>query len=166
MNILLTLILAVNIALLMLIFVAFNKIRVAFSAIRSEYDNLREQFHAFISPGHDDKGEALPSPLASITLALADQAGRSVVSSLKASYLGQASGSSRSEKAAEADLQLGLLEAANPMLGSVVNGIPALRKIAKKNPGLIEAVMSRFGGGNGSVISNSSSNNSQNNFKI
>lgn len=158
MNILLTAILIANVALLTLVFIAFR-------SVSRTYSNLRSEFHAFISPGRDDKGEATPSPLATITLALADQAGRSVVSSLKASFMGQASGASRAEKSAEADLQLDMIGAVNPGIGAIISGIPALRKIAKKNPGLIEAAVSRFTTKGNAVITTSTSGNTDN-FKL
>lgn len=140
MNILFSAILLVNIAILVVILVSFVK-------IRATYNNLRNEFRSFIMPGQDESGEAKPSPLATVTLALADQAARSVVSSLKASFLGQASGVSRQEAAIESDAKLDMISAVNPGMGALIQGIPALRKLAKKNPGLLDAALAKFAGG-------------------
>lgn len=139
MNILLTLILFANLAILAAILTVFIKVRRVYA-----------DFRAFVSPCIDEEGKPVPSPLAIIVNSLADQAVRNGVGYLKASFMGKKSGEVRADEALQTDLQLDLASAANPLIGQVLNGIPALRRLAKKNPGLIDLALSRMNlGGNG-----------------
>ena len=152
MSILLALILAVNLSILAVILVVFMKAR-----------RIYAEFREFITP----PDENTPSGLATVATSLADQVARSAIGSLKATFMAKKSGDVRAEQSIQTDLALDIASEANPIVGQLLTGIPALRKLAKKNPGLIDLVLSRLTipGGNGSSPAQPAMNN-QARFKL
>ena len=157
MNILLTLLLFTNLSILACILIVLFKARRIYS-----------EFQELITPGQDQDGKPTPSPLAIVITSLADQAVRNAVGYLKASFMGKKSVESRADDALQTDIQLDLAGAANPLIGQVLNGIPALRRLAKKNPGLIDLALSRMnlGGGSAPTAPANNNGNSQAKFKL
>lgn len=96
----------------------------------------------FIRPGEDGKG----SPFSQVAAGIAELMAQSLVASLKATLMGAQSGKVRKENAIDADTKLALIE--NTDLGQMALKIPGLRSFAKKNPGIIDFALSKFGGGN------------------
>ena len=164
MNILLIGILLVNIAILAIIGVVIVK-------LSRQYAVISRTFRAFIEPQHDSEGKPAPSAFAILTGNIADMLARSLVAQAKATFMGVQSGEKRLENAVEGELALGLAEQ-NPLVAGVLNSFPAIRKLAKKNPGLVDMVVQRFINkqfGSPGAISAPSGNNhaqTQTSFKI
>ena len=155
MNTLLTLLLLTNLSILACILIVLFKAR-----------RIYAEFQELITPGQDQEGKPTPSPLAIVITSLADQAVRNAVGYLKASFMGKKSGESRGDDALQADIQLDLASAANPLIGQVLNGIPALRRLAKKNPGLIDLALSRMNLGGRSAAAAPTNNNGDSQAKF
>lgn len=134
MNILLTLILIVNVGFLALILYAGYKI------VR-----VYREFKQFVS-APDDK---TPSPLANVVSTASDMIARSFVAQLKATFMGKQSGENRANAGVEADIAMDTISQINPVIGTVLNSFPALRKTLRRNPGLIDLAISKLAGTQG-----------------
>lgn len=135
MNGLLTALLVVNVALFVMLAVVFIKINRWSRTIAGIY----EDFKQFIAPPEEGK----PSALANLTQQIADLFGTAIVTHIKMSLLGTRSGEVRGEQAENADLAINVATGANPMLGAVAQ-IPGVKKLLKKNPALLDAVIQQF----------------------
>jgi len=139
MSILLTLILVSNLALLFVILLAFLKIRHAFAEIRGIYDDIQQ----FVTA----PDEKTPSPLAQFVSTIADMIARSMMAQIRTTFAGIAGGTARAEDAIGADIAQAALTQANPILAGLLNTVPQARRMLKKHPELIDAIVARFGGG-------------------
>lgn len=159
MNILLAAILLTNVAILTIFLVIFLKMSRAFNEVRGIYDD----FIKFISP----VDEKTPSQFASLVSTIADSLARSIMAQAKATFMGLKSGVARGESAIEADVAEAALQASNPGIAAILDAVPGLKKTLRRNPGLIDVVMSKFGGASKVVTApgNGHSNN-QMNFKL
>jgi len=123
MNILLALILAVNACLLgAILWFAWKIYRVY------------GEFRAFIAP----ESEGKLSPFANVCQVLADMTGRSIVATLKSTFMGKQSGEARGEQAVLGDI---IESSANPLVAGLINSFPALKKTIRRNPALLDIAM-------------------------
>lgn len=123
-NILLALLLAVNFLLFFMFF-----------RFLSQLQALKREFNCFIMP----EAEGKPSPLASTMQVLTEMMGRSVAASLKAVFMGKASGVARAEEAQQGALTEAAVEQAG--FGGLLSSLPGLRKGLRKNPGLLDLAL-------------------------
>ena len=130
MNILLTFILLTNLAIFACLILFFVKSR---SIIR--------QIRDFITPA-DDK---TPSPLAQTTSAISEVFARSFVAQAKATFMGIQSGQVRADKAIEADVAMDALQMTNPMIASILQMFPSIKKAIRKNPAIIDMAFKQIG---------------------
>jgi len=154
MNVLLTAILIANIALLCLIAYAFLKI-----------SRVYKTFIEFITPARE--GE--PSALALTASNMADMLARALIAQVKGYLLGLQSGQARGENAEAFNTAVDVAGQANPLIGAVVN-IPGVRKLLKKNPGLLDLAIQQFmksrGPQSGPSVAPGQNHQSQSTFKL
>ncbi len=124
-NILLASILLLNLVVLLVFLVALRRVQ-----------RVYHDFVTFITP----TGEDAASPLAKFIEASAGAVGRGVAASLKATFMGQASGKARAENAIQGELAMGEVQAVNPAIAQVLAS-GALGKTLKRNPGLIDLAL-------------------------
>lgn len=124
MSILLALILLSNLLLFGLFFIVIQRIR-----------------SFIVSPG-----EQKPSPLSLSLQALSDMVGRSIVATLKATFMGKQSGLVRGEQAVSGDIAQDQL--AQSPIGAVLQSFPTLGKSLRRNPALLDLALSAFSGMN------------------
>lgn len=130
-------------------------------------NRIFKDFKAFITPV-DDK---TPSPLANFTQVIADMAGRSIVATIKSTFMGKQSGESRASTAIQGNLAIDSL-AGNP-IGAILTSFPSLAKSLKRNPQLLDLALQYMGkhnlpGGSGAGGAGNNGNNGdlQSNFKL
>jgi len=128
MNILLTAILLCNVALLAVIAYAFIKISRVYRTIIE-----------FITP--PAPGE--PSALAQTASNISDMVARALIAQVKGYLMGLQSGTVRAENAEALDTALSVAGQANPLIGAVAN-IPGVKKLLRKNPGLLDLAIQQF----------------------
>lgn len=161
MNLLLTLILLTNLAVLACLLVAFIKISRAYAVAVRRVEDLYEQFRDFISPGPaDSEGKPAPSPFAAVCLEISDMLARALVARVKTTFMGKASGEARAEASLDTDIALDLAAQQNPVAG-LIGQIPGVRKTLKRNPQLLDAAINMFmkRAGSGSAPVPSAGNN-------
>lgn len=95
---------------------------------------------AFITPIEEGK----QSPLGQVVSSLIDAAAKQVLIEFKTMFMGKVSAQSRQEQAAANDIMTGLVQNENPMIAGVLQSFPTLRKMALKNPGILEFAMSKL----------------------
>jgi hypothetical protein len=128
MSILLSSILAVNVALLAIILIVFRKMT-----------GIYREFIDFISPNGDK-----PSALAETASSISEMLARSLVAQAKSTFMGIQSGQVRGDNAVQAELALDVVSQSNPAIGAILSSFPALKKTLKKNPALLDLAISRF----------------------
>lgn len=128
MNILLTAILIANVALLGLILFAFTRVA-----------RVYRTFIDYITPPGKDE----PSALALTASNLSDLLARSLVAQVKAYLMGLQSGAVRADNKEALDTALEVAGTANPLIGAVAN-IPGVKKLLRKNPGLLDLAIQQF----------------------
>jgi len=101
---------------------------------------VQAQVTSFVTP----VSEGQPSPLATTTEVAADMVARAIVARAKTTFMGQASGLVRQEKAVDADIAEDVARS-NPLIDSVLSAFPAVRKTLRKNPMLLDMVLSKVG---------------------
>lgn len=152
MNIILTLILISNLALLGLLLVFALKVRKAY-----------DDFKAFITPAD----EKTPSQLALLCVNLADMLAGALMDKLKASIMGLQSGAVRAENAEQADLVGSMVSQANPLLGMLLQIIPkAWQRKMVKHPELVDLALSKLGNKSATVVEAGNNGHSQIKFKL
>jgi len=104
-------------------------------------------FRDFVSPSTTPEGQPGPSALSQITDAVATQFSRAITMQFKATFMGQQSASKGQERAVQGALLEDGLAAIHPMAGALLQSFPALSKTLKRNPQLLDLVLSRFAGG-------------------
>jgi hypothetical protein len=107
---------------------------------------ISDQFKEFITPPKDKNGGILPSPLGRFIDASAVLIGRAITMQLKATFMAGESAAKRAGSAIAGDIAEGLAEQ-NPLIAGALNMFPKLRKTLRRNPGLVDMALSRFGGG-------------------
>ena len=100
------------------------------------------QFKAFAIPPKE--GE--PSQASMLLDNASKVIGHAVAVEFKTTLMGKASAASRQEAGIMADIAHDAVEAQNPMLTGILDSIPSLKKRLGKNPQLIGALLSQFGG--------------------
>lgn len=120
-NILLTLLLVINFAVLASILYGFV-----------EVSRVYRQIRGFITP----EAEGKPSALAQTTQVITDMMGRSIVATIKATFMGKQSGDVRAENAVNADIAMD-----TTAIGAILGSFPTLRKSIKRNPALLDVAM-------------------------
>jgi hypothetical protein len=135
MNILLTLILVVNVALLAGLIYAGLKIRAVWHDIVD-----------FITP----PGDNLPCPAAEILNSVSETMANHFMLKAKAALMGIASGNARGEAAVEGAVADDLLAASSPLAAGLLQSMPSLKKLVRKNPALLQFALSKFAGLGGS----------------
>jgi hypothetical protein len=128
MNLLLTAILVINIIGLV-IFAMFCK----------KLLGIYRDFQAFVTP--EKPGDA--SALGNLVSNIADMFGRSITAQIKMTLMGSRSAEVKAEQAEGLDTAIAVAGAQNPMLGTIAQ-IPGVKRLLKKNPGLIDAVLAQF----------------------
>lgn len=128
-NIFLALIFVSNLAFLFVLAFLALKIR-----------RFENELRKFFSPATNDKGENVPSAFAQTTDAISAVFSRSLVASLKATFMGKQSGAARGEQAIENAVLQDSIGQTNPLFG-LLTSFPAVQKALRKNPGLIDAAM-------------------------
>lgn len=107
--------------------------------IRKAKAKLENEVLAFCtSPGQDE-----PSQLAQALQAFADMIGRSIAAQLKMTLMNQASQDVRSERALRADIGEAAIQEYNPMISGLMNSVPGIRRSLRKNPGLMDLIISQ-----------------------
>jgi 6-phosphogluconate dehydrogenase len=97
-----------------------------------------------------------------------------MIASLKATFMGMQSVDKRNEQRLQTDMFSDMIGAANPLIGSVLDMFPAVKKRLMKNPELAELAISKIAemaakrGGNGAeqVSVSGNGNHSQNSDKF
>lgn len=115
--ILLALILIANVALIAIIYSVIQRILV------------------FIKSPEEGK----PSPLSISLQILSDMVGRSIVATLKATFMGKQSGAVRGEQAVAGDIAVDTV--ANSPVGAILQAFPTLGKSLKRNPALLDVAL-------------------------
>jgi len=161
MNILLTALLVVNLALFVLICYVFVRVS---RTIKDKY----QTFIDFITPPGKDE----PSALALTVSNMSDVLARSLIAQVKGYLMGLQSGAVRGENAEALETAIDVAGTANPLIGAVAN-IPGVKKLLRKNPGLLDLAIQQFmksrgpGSGPGPGPSNGHTNNHiQTTFKL
>lgn len=95
---------------------------------------LEDNIIAFITPPEEGK----LSPLAEIIESMSENLAKSLTRHVGMALKTGSSALSRSMKAVENDIQLEVAEAASPLVAGLMEAFPTLRKVAKKNPALLE----------------------------
>lgn len=131
MNVLLVLLLFVNVAIFVIISLAFCKFR-----------HIMNEFYEFITPA----SETEPSPMQLAVGKTVDAISDGMVKRVKGTMLGQLSGKSRAESAIDGAIAQDSLSLSNPVIGAVLQSMPSLAKILNRNPFLAELAMSKLAG--------------------
>tara|TARA_Y100000310_G_C20674713_1_gene812319 strand:- start:1110 stop:1607 length:498 start_codon:yes stop_codon:yes gene_type:complete len=92
------------------------------------------ELSAFVQEPDGDQ----PSGLAVLVNEIGKSAGRSIAMEVKTTAMGKASGEARLGKAIQGDIAQDQLNAENPLVGSMLDMFPSLKKRAMKNPGVIQ----------------------------
>ena len=129
MNILLTLLLVINVAIFALLCVMARR-------IMSSYREIVQ----FVSA----PDEHTPSPLSVIASSVSDIFARSIMAQAKATFMGLQSGENRADKGISADIALDTVSQTNPAIGAILSSFPALRKTLRRNPGLLDLAISKL----------------------
>jgi hypothetical protein len=128
-NLILTFLLLVNVTLLTLVLVFFNRISI-----------IKRQITSFITPESDGK----PSPLANSIEAISEIFGRSITAQIKTSLMGVESGLIRGEKAVNKAIADDSLRMANPLIAGLLDSFPSVKKTLSKNPALLDIAISQL----------------------
>lgn len=126
-----------------------------------EYVTLRENIRGFLVP--PEKGK--PSALAQMTEAMSVQAARAIAAQMKMTFMGKESGDARAQKGIAADIGEDMLQMSNPMIASLLQSFPTLRRTLRRNPGLMDIALSAFGPKQGDHP-NGSNNGGNDNYKV
>jgi len=86
------------------------------------------------------------TPAETVVERAADTAAVAMMAHLKTTVGGIQSGQVRGEKAVEAALAMDGLNLANPLLGGILSSMPALQKLIKKNPALLDFAVGKLAG--------------------
>jgi mannose/fructose/N-acetylgalactosamine-specific phosphotransferase system component IID len=143
-------------AILFVVVLQFFLIAYIFFRISRVYNQIR----SFVTP----EAEGKPSPLANTSQIVADMVGRSIVATIKSTFMSKQSGEARALTAIQGDLAEGAL-GASP-LGALLGSFPALKKTLRRNPALVDMALSAFQKGNNGQNNGSSSDSSQTQFKL
>jgi len=127
MNIILILILASILALSVIFFLIFRKIR-----------DVQNVFTQFITPAD----EKTPSALAKTAEIFSDMMARSVMAQAKSFLMGLQSGQKRAEAAIQGDIAQDLAGQGGNPLGAVLSSFPAVKKTLRRNPQLMDLALS------------------------
>jgi len=100
-------------------------------------------FRQFISP----EGPELPSPLAKTVDVGCDMFARAVMARAKTTFMGQMSGEVRQEQAIDGAIAEDTARLAHPMAGALMDSFPAVRKVLRKNPQLLDFALKKLLGG-------------------
>ena len=110
--------------------------------VRAIYAQIVE----FISPEADGK----PSPLALVVDAISSSFSRSITAQIKTSLMGKASGDARAATAIEADIAQDMAVKSNPLIATLLNSFPSVRKTLRRNPELFDLAVNSIKRRNGS----------------
>jgi len=111
------------------------------AVFRGKIRDLEKTIRDFVTP----KGPDEASPLASVVDVAADMVARAVTARIKTSLMGSQSGQVRQEKAIEGAIAEDVARAAHPLVGTILDGMPEVRKTLRKNPGLLDFALSKLG---------------------
>lgn len=111
----------------------------------------------------DDK---TPSPLATLVAAMSDIAARSIVARIKMTFMGKQSGDVRAQSSVDASIAEDQVNSINPLIGSLLDSFPTLKKSLLKNPALIDFALSKLSRFQGSNELGSNGHNTQTKFKL
>jgi len=103
--------------------------------------DLQNTIRVFVTP----KGPEEASPLANVVDVGADMVARAVTARIKTSLMGSHSGEVRQEKAIDGAIAEDVARAAHPLVGTLLDHMPELRKTLRKNPGLLDLALSKLG---------------------
>lgn len=88
--------------------------------------------------------EKTPSPFATFVDNAGHAAGHAMAMELKTTLMGKVSGDARLEQAINSDVAQDALSGANPLLGTLLDQFPSLKKRAFKNPGVVDYLLSKL----------------------
>jgi len=108
---------------------------------RRKIRELQSTLREFVTP----KGPDEASPLASVVDVGADMVARAVTARIKTSLMGSQSGQVRQEKAVDGAIAEDLARGAHPLVGTILDNMPELRKTLRKNPGLLDFALAKLG---------------------
>jgi hypothetical protein len=128
-NLILTFLLLVNVTLLTLVLVFFNRISI-----------IKRQITSFITPESDGK----PSPLANSIEAISEIFGRSITAQIKTTLMGVESGLVRGSKSVDKAIAEDALRMSNPLISGLLDSFPAVKKTLSKNPALLDLAISQL----------------------
>lgn len=128
MNIILTLILAVNAVLLVFFLLFLRKVKA-----------LYEEFQGFVT-APDEKS---PSQLANVVALGGDLVASSFANKIKASFMGGESGAIRAEKGIDGDIALDIAQQ-NPLVGAALSQFPNLRRTLRRNPAMVDYALQKL----------------------
>jgi len=109
---------------------------------RAKVQEINGIIRAFVTP----KGPDQASPLADVVDVGADMVARAVMARAKTTFMGQASGAIRQEKAVDGAIAEDVARASHPLAGTLLDAMPELRKTLRKNPQLLDFALSKLGG--------------------
>jgi hypothetical protein len=119
---------------------------VAFHRVKS---GLQRLFYEFTTPEREGEKSGLDIFMET----LAHNIGHSAFTQVRSMMANSASKDARAEKAVDSAINQDLLAQANPVIGALLDSMPALRKVIRRNPALaelaIDKIMSRAQSGPG-----------------
>jgi hypothetical protein len=99
------------------------------------------EFRSFLTP----PGENQPSAFSQLVEVVSQSFARAILATFKAQFMGTQGSLARAEKAVAGDIMEDAVASASPVLGTILQSFPALRRTLRRNPGLIDLVVSRLG---------------------
>jgi len=135
-------------AVLTAVMVGIISLAVVFFMIRL-YRQEKIRFLQSIRAYFESPGPERPSEFSQVTAAISQQFAASIVSSLKGSFMGMQSVDSRNVQRLENDLANDMLQMNHPLVATLLDQFPAVKRRIMKNPELlqtpqVQALISRF----------------------
>ncbi len=125
--------------ILLLLLVILAGSAVIFIRTRAKLQELEAEFRSFVTAAD----EKTPSPLASLVQTAGEVLGRSIVNQVRTSLMGSRSGEVRADQAITGDIAEGQA-LQNPLVAAALQASPALKKTIRRNPALLDLVMSKL----------------------
>ena len=118
-----------------------------FLTVKRKIAAFERNFNDFITPPRDGEKSGLDDLITNLSWNI----GHSAFTQVRSMMASSESADARARKAVDGAVSEDLLSAANPVLASLLDSMPALKKIIRKNPALADYAVDRLMKGNSSV---------------